>query len=108
MDQEDSDIGAVWEEALDKNCKDTETNIKYLPQMKWDIAAIKADQERQVDSFNKYRHNKGLTDKFWSAISRNSDVIQWIAENVANAAATVVCEELWFKMGEEWIWLTII
>ncbi|PVH82345.1 hypothetical protein DL98DRAFT_570587 [Cadophora sp. DSE1049] len=88
MDQEDSDIGAVWEEALDKYCKDTGTNIKYLPQMKWDIAAIKADQERQVDSFNKYRHNKGLTDKFRSAISRNSDVIQSIAENVANAAAT--------------------
>ncbi|KAH7417705.1 hypothetical protein BKA64DRAFT_769875 [Cadophora sp. MPI-SDFR-AT-0126] len=88
MDQDDSDIGAVWEEALDKYCKDTGTNIKYLPQMKWDIAAIKADQERQVDSFNKYRHNKGLTDRFRSAISRNSDVIQSIAENVANAAAT--------------------
>ena len=89
MDQEDSDIGAVWEEALDKYCKDTGTNIKYLPQMKWTIAAIKADQERQIDSFNKYRHNKGLTDKFRSAISRNSDVIQSVAENVANAAATV-------------------
>jgi hypothetical protein len=89
MDQDESDIGRVWEDALDKYCKDTGTNIKHLPQMKWNVSAIIGEQERQVETFNKYRHNKGVVDKFRTAISRNSDVIQSVANNVANAASSV-------------------
>lgn len=89
MDPDTSDIGRAWEDALDKYCKDTGTNIKYLPQMKWSVEAIMKEQQRQVELFNKYRHNKGLTDKFRSVISKNSAVIQSVANNVANAASSV-------------------
>jgi hypothetical protein len=89
MDQDTSDIGRAWEDALDKYCKDTGTNIRSFPQMKWSVEAIMGEQQRQVESFNKYRHNKGLTDKFRSVISKNSAVIQSVANNVANAASSV-------------------
>lgn len=89
MDQDASDIGRAWEDALDKYCKDTGTNIKYLPQMKWNVDAIMGEQQRQVETFNKYRHNKGMTDKFRTLISKNSNVIQAVANNVANSASAV-------------------
>lgn len=71
-------------------CRDTGTNIKYLPEMSWSVTTILGEQQRQVELFNKYRHNKGLTDKLRSVISRNSKVIQAVASNVANAASSVI------------------
>ncbi|KAF8860934.1 hypothetical protein BDZ45DRAFT_293513 [Acephala macrosclerotiorum] len=88
MDQDATDIGRAWEDALDKYCKDTGTNIKYLPQMKWSVSAIVNEQQRQVETFNSYRHNKGLTDRLRSMISKNSDVIQSVANNIANSASS--------------------
>ncbi|CZR57803.1 uncharacterized protein PAC_07692 [Phialocephala subalpina] len=87
-DQDTTDIGRAWEDALDKYCKDTGTNIKYLPQMKWSVTAIINEQQRQVETFNSYRHNKGLTDRLRSMISKNSDVIQSVANNIANSASS--------------------
>jgi hypothetical protein len=57
--------------------------------MKWNVTAIMGEQQRQVELFNKYRHNKGMTDKLRSVISKNSNVIQAVANNVANAASSV-------------------
>lgn len=89
MDKEESDIGRVWEDALDKYYKDTGTNIKHLPQMQWNVSAIRDEQERQVEAFNRYRHNQGLVDKFRTAISRNSKVILSVTKLVTNAASSV-------------------
>lgn len=89
LEMEPSDIGDVWEQALDKYYRDTGINVKSLPQTTWNISTMKNDQERQVTEFSKWRHNKGVVDKFRSAISRNSDIIQAVAKNVANAASTV-------------------
>ena len=89
MDQDASDLGHVWEDALDKYCRDTGTDMKHLPQMKWNVSAIMREQERQVVEFNNYRHNKSMTDKFRSTVSRNSTVIQAVASVVANTASSV-------------------
>jgi hypothetical protein len=94
MDQDTSDVGRLWEDALDKYYKDTKTNIKHLPQMKWSVGDIMEEQQRQVESFNKYRHNKGLTDKFRSVVNKNSAVIQSVANNVANAASSVSLQDI--------------
>jgi hypothetical protein len=105
MDEDTTDIGRLWQDALDRYCKDIGTNAaQYLPQTKWSISAIVADQQRQVETFNKYRHNKGLTDRFRSVISKNSDVIQSVADNVANAASSV---RSFLAIGMIWKILTL-
>jgi hypothetical protein len=88
-DEESSDIGALWEQALNRYYADTGTDIKSLPQKTWSVAAIMNDQERQVKEFTDWRHNKGAVDKLRSAISRNSDIIQSVAQHLTDAASAV-------------------
>lgn len=46
------------------------------------------DQQRQLESFKGFRHDKGKLDKLRTVISNNADIIQGVAKHVADAAST--------------------
>ena len=88
-DEESSNIWALCEQALNSYYVDTGTDIKGLPQKTWSVAVMMDDQERQMKEFTACRHNKGVVDKLRSAIGRNSDIIQSVAQILASAASAV-------------------
>lgn len=88
-DRESSDIGAVWGEALDKYYASTKTNLKMMPQKSWTIKALKEEQEKEIQQFTRFRHDGKSVDKLRSTISKNSAIIQGVAQNIANAASAV-------------------
>lgn len=45
------------------------------------------DQQRQLENFKVFRHDKGKLDKFRTMISSNADIIQGVAKSVADAAS---------------------
>lgn len=45
------------------------------------------EQQHQLETFKKFRHDKGKLDKFRSLISSNADIIQGVAKHVADAAS---------------------
>jgi hypothetical protein len=45
------------------------------------------DQQRQLENFTVFRHNKGKLDKFRTLISSNADIIQGVAKHVADAVS---------------------
>lgn len=81
-----SDVGAIWEEALRKY-RET-AKIDLVADSKWNILSIMEEQARQVQLFSQYRHDKGKVDKLRSFLSRNSNIVQSLAEQVANAASS--------------------
>jgi uncharacterized coiled-coil DUF342 family protein len=90
---ESSDIGALWEEALEKHRKESKLNPnverEMMQQMNWDVSSILQEQSRQLEVFSKARHSGTMLDKLRSAVSRNSKIIVGIATQVGNAAASV-------------------
>jgi hypothetical protein len=99
-DEEASDIGALWEQALNQYFLDTKDvlkdyyvdtgkNTKSLPQRTCKVSSIINDQEQQLKDFHTYRHNKGVVDKLRSLVRRNSDIIQNVAQLVSEAASSV-------------------
>jgi hypothetical protein len=100
IDEEASDIGALWEQALNQYFLDTKDvledyyvdtgkNTKSLPQRTWKVSSIINDQEQQLEDFRTYRHNQGVVDKLRSVVRRNSDIIQSVAQLVSEAASAV-------------------
>jgi hypothetical protein len=92
-EQESSDIGALWKEALDQYKKEARHKPKVeeqmMQQMKLDVSLILQEQNRQLETFTKWRHSGGFGDKLRSAVSKNSDMIVSLAAQVGNAASTV-------------------
>ena len=99
-DNKTSDIGALWEQALNQYFLDTKDvfkdyyvdtgkNTKSLLQRTWKVSSIINDQEQQLEDFCIYRHNKGFVDKVRSLVRRNSDIIQSVAQLVSEAASSV-------------------
>lgn len=89
QDQDETDIGALWEEALFKYKRDTNRDLLMLPRQSWNVAAMMEEQKTQVDAFTNWRHNKGLVDKLRTVIARNSKIIQGVAQLLADAASAV-------------------
>jgi hypothetical protein len=96
-EKEPSDIGILWKQALDKYYSDTKDvlkdfygkNGKVLPEMDWDTDTLFKLQEQEAEKFSKFRHKGDTLDKIRSAIGKNSEIIQAVAQNVTDAASAV-------------------
>ena len=86
---EPSDVGALWEEALDKYYASTKINLKRMSRQCWTIDALKEEQEREMQRFTHFLHDGKSVDKLRSMIIKYSDIILGVAQNVANAASAV-------------------
>jgi hypothetical protein len=92
-EDESTDIGALWNEALDQYRKETRHNREVADQvtrhMKMDVSLVLQEQNRQLERFIDWRHGGGFVDKLRSAVSKNSDIITSLATQLGNAAAGV-------------------
>lgn len=101
-EEESSDIGALWKEALDQYKKEAklkpDLERQMMHQMSWNVPSIIQEQNRQLDAFLKWRHSGNVIDKLRTAVSRNSAIIQSVATQVGNAATTVgnLYDYMWF------------
>jgi hypothetical protein len=92
-EDESSDIGALWKEALEKHKKESkikpDVERKMMQQMSWDVSSILQEQNRQLEVFSKARHSGTMFDKLRSAVGRNSEIIVGVATQVGNAGSSV-------------------
>jgi hypothetical protein len=87
--EDETDLGALWEEAVMKYQRDTPRSLlRFLPSQ-WNAEAILAEQEQELRRFTKWRHDEGLLDTLRSKVARNSKIIQAFAKTVSDAAAVV-------------------
>ncbi|KAH8673354.1 hypothetical protein BX600DRAFT_508630 [Xylariales sp. PMI_506] len=87
MEDGNSDIGAIWHQALEDYATESGIDLRSATQMQWNISTIVKDQEQQVSSFTSWRHDKTKVDKIRSVFAKNADIIQSIAGQVASAAS---------------------
>ena len=80
------DVGAIWEAAVSKYRSQTKTDV--VASSTWSVSSILREQERQLQMFNQYRHDTGKLDRLRSFLSRNSQIVQSLAEQVATAASS--------------------
>ncbi|KAL5115644.1 hypothetical protein ACEQ8H_006443 [Pleosporales sp. CAS-2024a] len=90
--QPKSDVATLWEEALDDYKKDTNTDIRDHLTSPHNIESIKAkllqrSQERQLEAFTDFRHDKGRLDRFRTMINTNADIVQGLSNNISSAAS---------------------
>ncbi|KAF4466083.1 hypothetical protein FALBO_7062, partial [Fusarium albosuccineum] len=85
--REETDLGALWQEALIKYCEECGTDLRTLPISRLNITHTKAEQERQLVLFSEYRHDKGKLDKLRSLVAQNSDIVVGVATHIANAGS---------------------
>jgi hypothetical protein len=92
-EEESSDIGALWKEALEQHRKESklkpDVERQMMQQMSWDVSSIIQEQNRQLELFSKARHPGTMLDKLRSAVGRNSAIIVGVANQVGNAASSV-------------------
>jgi hypothetical protein len=92
-EEESSDIGALWKEALEQHRKESKLEPalerEMMQQMSWDVTSIIQEQNRQLEVFSKARHSGTMLDKLRSVIGRNSAIIVGVATQVRNAASSV-------------------
>jgi len=92
-EEELSDIGALWKDALEQHRKESKLEPalerEMVQQMSWNVASIIQEQNRQLDVFTKARHSGTMLDKLRSAVGRNSEIIVGVATQVGNAASSV-------------------
>ena len=81
-----SDVGAIWEAAVRKYKEKTKTEL--LISSTWSVSSIMKEQERQLQTFSQYRHDASKLDKLRSFLSRNCEIVQSLAEQVATAASS--------------------
>ncbi|SPO05140.1 uncharacterized protein DNG_07826 [Cephalotrichum gorgonifer] len=84
---EDTDLGALWQEALIKYYEECGTDLRAVHESRLNFSHIKAEQDHQLLMFSEFRHDKGKLDKLRSLISSNSKHIMSIAEHIATAAS---------------------
>ncbi|KAH3966001.1 hypothetical protein HBH52_200240 [Parastagonospora nodorum] len=85
--QPQSDIAALWEEALNDYKRVTDIDMRGRLNMQRSVNTIMMDQQRQLENFAVFRHDKGKLDRFRTMISSNADIIQGVAQHVADAAS---------------------
>lgn len=83
-----SDIAALWDEALNAYTETSKINIRSIPSSRKSVAAILMQQQHELDKFNQFRHNRGKLDKLRSLIASTADYIQCAANQIASAATT--------------------
>jgi hypothetical protein len=86
--KDQSDVAALWEEALNAYTETSKINIRSIVSSKTNVADILMQQQNELDTFTQFRHNRGKLDKLRSLIVANSDYIQSAANQVASAAST--------------------
>ncbi|KAI0129137.1 hypothetical protein BJ170DRAFT_682921 [Xylariales sp. AK1849] len=87
IDDGSSDLGALWQQALEDYAKESGADLRAATQMRWDTTTILKDQEQAVMSFTSWRHNQGKVDKIRKTFARNAEIIQGIAVHIATAAS---------------------
>ena len=87
-DTEGTDLGTLWQEALNKYYEESGTDLRNLPVSQLDMNHIRAEQEHQLSLFSNYRHDKGKLDKLRTLVSKNSSIVTSVATHIANAAST--------------------
>jgi hypothetical protein len=86
---EATDLGAMWQLALDEYANESGgKDLRGTDSSQWNMGRILGDQEEQLQLFSVFRHDKGRVDKLRSLVSKNSQIIQSVASNVANAASS--------------------
>lgn len=82
-----TDIAALWDQALDAYTEVSKVDIRTILSSQRSIAIILMDQQHQLDSFTRFRHDKTAVDRLRHVIASNADHIQQAAGLVANAAS---------------------
>jgi hypothetical protein len=86
---EASDLGLMWQQALDEYASESGgKDLRGTDSSQWNMGRILGDQEEQLQLFGVFRHDKGRVDKLRSLVSKNSQIIQSVASNIANAASS--------------------
>jgi hypothetical protein len=89
VDNEASDLGMMWQQALQEYANESGgKDLRSTDSSQWNIGRILGDQEEQLQLFSVFRHDKGRVDKLRSLVSKNSQIIQSVASNIANAASS--------------------
>lgn len=92
-EEESSDIGALWKDALEQHRKESKLEPalerEMMQQMSWDVTRIMQEQNQQLEVFSKARHSGTMLDKLRSAVGRNSEIIVGVATQVGAAASVV-------------------
>lgn len=83
-----SDIGALWEAALDRYERVSGVRVQMLGGSNNLDAVLAQVHERSV-SFEKYRHNNSKIDKFRSLVKESLEPILTLGEVVVNATKQV-------------------
>ncbi|KAL9079219.1 MAG: hypothetical protein Q9157_001888 [Trypethelium eluteriae] len=68
-----SDVGRVWEEAIDQYCNVTKTDRAEFRNLR-SLDAIMVDQKKQVDRFESFRYSGKRGDKIRHFVNQNSDI----------------------------------
>ncbi|KLU84503.1 hypothetical protein MAPG_03544 [Magnaporthiopsis poae ATCC 64411] len=82
-----TDVAALWDQALTSYSDRTGVDIRMAVQPQKSISSIMMEQQRLLQAFSGFRHNKGKVDKLRTVIARNADVVQSVATLVADAAS---------------------
>ena len=86
---EATDLGVMWQQALDEYANESGgKDLRGTDSSQWNMGRILGDQEEQLQLFSVFRHDKGRVDKLRSLVSKNSQIIQSVASNIANAASS--------------------
>ncbi len=78
----ESTLGSLWINAYKTLQEESETKLPLM-----NIDMIIAEQYRQVQLFDQFRHNKGKFDSLRSVMSRNTEVVQNMTSNVMTVAS---------------------
>ncbi|CBX95105.1 hypothetical protein LEMA_P115200.1 [Plenodomus lingam JN3] len=82
-----SDVAVLWEAALDNYRKTTDVDLRAHLRTQRSTTSIKLEQQRQLETFKAFRHNKGKLDRFRTMISGNADIIEGVAKHIGDAAS---------------------
>ena len=88
-----SDVGEIWNEAVDRYEKDTETKFKKIKRVN-NADDVLAHIQVIEGTFKKHRHDGSKTDKFRTLMSKALDPIDRIGNVVAGAASMVRTDAL--------------
>lgn len=85
--KEDTDLGSLWKQAIDKYIKDTGHDLSRLKAQS--ISDIKKAAESDAQSFEGFRHKGDKADKVRSAFGDHMDAMQkcWKGVEMVGAAA---------------------
>ena len=83
-----TDLGAIWQEAVDQYEDATKVTIASLPPIS-NLNMVLNEIRTRETAFRSHRHNGSRLDKFRSLVSKSSKPIEVIGSMIASSASTV-------------------